>query len=71
VQQEDCVTLLRLGFNQFCEIVGRASAIVALVGMVVLVFAATANRIRTLMLDCEKMKAAKARSALLPKADIR
>jgi hypothetical protein len=42
VQQEDCVTLLRLGFNQFCEIVGRASAIIALVGMVVLVFAATA-----------------------------
>jgi hypothetical protein len=41
VQQED-VTLLRLGFNQFCEIVGRASAIIALVGMVVLVFAATA-----------------------------
>ena len=30
--------LLRLGFNQFFEIVGRASAIVTLVGMVALVF---------------------------------
>jgi hypothetical protein len=34
--------LLRLGLNQFFEIVGRASAIVTLVGMVALVFAATA-----------------------------
>jgi hypothetical protein len=34
--------LLRLGFNQSCEIVGRASAIIALVGMASLVFAATA-----------------------------
>jgi hypothetical protein len=42
VQQEDCVMLLRFGFNQFFEIVGRASAIVTLVGMVALVFAATA-----------------------------
>jgi hypothetical protein len=33
--------LLRLGFNQFCEIVGRASAIIALVCMGSLVFAAT------------------------------
>jgi hypothetical protein len=33
--------LLRFGFNQFCEIVGRASAIIALVGMVALVFTAT------------------------------
>jgi hypothetical protein len=34
--------LLGLGFNQCCEIVGRASAIIALVGMGSLVFAATA-----------------------------
>jgi len=41
VQQEDCVMLLRLGFDQCCEIVGRASAIIAIAGMASLVFAAT------------------------------
>ena len=34
--------LLRVGFNQCCEIVGRASAIIALAGMASLVFSATA-----------------------------
>jgi hypothetical protein len=34
--------LLRFGFDQCCEIVGRASAIVAIAGMASLVFAATA-----------------------------
>jgi hypothetical protein len=34
--------LLRLEFNQCCEIVGRASAFIALVGMASLIFAATA-----------------------------
>lgn len=34
--------LLRLGFNQYCELVGRSSAIIALVGMGSLVFAAIA-----------------------------
>jgi hypothetical protein len=33
--------LLRPGFNQCCEIVGRASAIIALSGMALLFFAAT------------------------------
>jgi hypothetical protein len=42
VRQEDCVMLLGLGFNQCCEIVGRASAIIALAGMASLVFSATA-----------------------------
>jgi hypothetical protein len=34
--------LLRLKFNQCCEIVGRASAIIAIAGMASLGFAATA-----------------------------
>jgi hypothetical protein len=34
--------LLRLGFNQCCEIVGRVSAIIAVAGMASLVFAALA-----------------------------
>lgn len=34
--------LLRLGFDQCCEIIGRASAIIAIAGMASLVFAATA-----------------------------
>jgi len=42
VQQEDCVMLLRFGFDQCCEIVGRVSAIIAIAGMASLVFAATA-----------------------------
>jgi hypothetical protein len=42
VQQKDCVMLLRPGFDQCCEIVGRASAIIAIAGMASLVFAATA-----------------------------
>jgi len=42
VQQKDCVMLLRLGFDQCCEIVGRASAIITIAGMASLVFAATA-----------------------------
>jgi hypothetical protein len=42
VQQEDCVMLLRFGFDQCCEIVGRASAIIAIAGMASLVFAAIA-----------------------------
>jgi hypothetical protein len=42
VQQEDCVMLLRFKFDQCCEIVGRASAIIAIAGMASLVFAATA-----------------------------
>jgi hypothetical protein len=41
-QQENCVMLLRLGFDQCCEIIGRASAIIAIAGMASLVFAATA-----------------------------
>jgi hypothetical protein len=41
-QQEDCVMLLRFKFDQCCEIVGRASAIIAIGGMASLVFAATA-----------------------------
>ena len=42
MQQEDCVMLLGLGLDQCCEIVGRASAIIAIAGMASLVFAATA-----------------------------
>jgi hypothetical protein len=42
MRQEDCVMLLGLGFNQCCEIVGRASAIIALAGMASLVLSATA-----------------------------
>jgi hypothetical protein len=42
VRQEDSVMLLGLGFNQCCEVVGRASAIIALAGMASLVFSATA-----------------------------
>jgi hypothetical protein len=42
VQQEDCIMLLRLEFDRCCEIVGRASAIIAIAGMASLVFAATA-----------------------------
>jgi hypothetical protein len=34
--------LLRLEFDRCCEIVGRASAIIAIAGMASLVFAATA-----------------------------
>jgi hypothetical protein len=34
--------LLRFEFDQCCEIVGRASAIIAIAGMASLVFAATA-----------------------------
>ena len=34
--------LLRLGFDQCCEIVGRVSAIITIAGMASLVFAATA-----------------------------
>jgi len=37
VQQKDCVMLLRLGFDQCCEIVGRASAIITIAGMASLV----------------------------------
>ena len=33
--------LPRFGFNHCCEIVGRASAIIAIVGMASLIFAAT------------------------------
>jgi hypothetical protein len=40
VQQEDRVMLLRFGFDQCCEVVGRASAIIAIAGMASLVFAA-------------------------------
>ena len=36
--------LLRLGFNQCCEIVGRVSAIIAVAGMASLVFAAARGR---------------------------
>ena len=42
VQQEDRVMLLRFGFDQCCEVVGRASAIIAIAGMASLVFAAIA-----------------------------
>jgi hypothetical protein len=42
VQQENCIMLLRPEFDQCCEIVGRASAIIAIAGMASLVFAATA-----------------------------
>jgi hypothetical protein len=42
VQQEYCVMMLRLKFDQYCEIVGRASAIIAIAGMASLGFAATA-----------------------------
>jgi len=37
-----CVMLLRLEFNHFCEVIGRASAIVTLVSMALLILAATA-----------------------------
>jgi len=39
---EDRVMLLRFGFDQCCEIVGRASAIIAIAGMASLVLAAIA-----------------------------
>ena len=42
LQQENCVMLLRLGFDQCCEIVGRASAIITIAAMASLVFGATA-----------------------------
>jgi hypothetical protein len=42
LQQEDCVMLLRPKFDQCCEIVGRASAIIAIAGMASPGFAATA-----------------------------
>jgi hypothetical protein len=42
VQQKEYVMPLGLGFNQCCEIVGRASAIIALAGMGSFIFAATA-----------------------------
>jgi hypothetical protein len=34
--------LLRLEFNHFCEVIGRASAIVTLVSMALVILAATA-----------------------------
>jgi hypothetical protein len=42
VQQEDRVMLFRPGFDQCCEIVGRALAIIAIARMASLGFAATA-----------------------------
>jgi hypothetical protein len=39
---EGCVMLLRFQFNHYCEVIGRASAIVALVTMTSLILAATA-----------------------------
>jgi hypothetical protein len=40
--QEDCVMLLRPEFNHYCEVIGRASAIVAFVSVALLILAATA-----------------------------
>jgi hypothetical protein len=42
VAQESCVVLPRPQFNHYCEVVGRASAIVAFATMVSLILAATA-----------------------------
>ena len=42
VAQEYHAMLLRLEFNRYCEFIGRASAIVALVSMTSLILAATA-----------------------------
>jgi hypothetical protein len=39
---EGYVMLLRVQFNHYCEVIGRASAIVALVTMTSLILAATA-----------------------------
>jgi hypothetical protein len=40
--QESCVMLLRPQFNHYCEVVGRASAMVAFATMASLILAATA-----------------------------
>jgi hypothetical protein len=40
--QESCVMLLRPQFNHYCEVVGRASALVAFVTMALLILAAIA-----------------------------